>query len=356
MAVPARISGPRAWLENLLQRHWWRPRPTLLARALQPLSWLYWALSVAHRRCSRPQFAPVPLLVVGNVVVGGAGKTPAVLAAVRLLQAAGHKPAVLSRGYGRQGRQARRVHNDDTPAQVGDEPLLIHRNSGVAVWVGADRAALARLACARDPGVDVLVSDDGLQHHRRGRSLNLVVFDERGVGNGLLLPAGPLRQRWPMAAGAVPCRVLYNATRASTPVAGALAQRGIGRAWPLRAWWQHEARQAVPLAQLQGRPVLAAAGLAAPEKFFSMLEAAGLQISRLPLPDHHAFDALPWPADTPDVVITEKDAIKLPLPPPQSNPGDGPATAVWVVPLDFEIPDALGRDLLAQLFPDRTPP
>ena len=356
MAATARIDGPRARLETLLQRHWWQLRPTLLARALQPLSWLYRALSFVHKHSSRPLFASVPVLVVGNVVVGGVGKTPTVLAAVRLLQAAGHKPAVLSRGYGRKGRQgrlARRVHSGDTAVDIGDEPLLIHRNSGVAVWVGSDRAALAQLACAQDPGIDVLVSDDGLQHHRLGRSVELIVFDERGVGNGLLLPAGPLRQRWPLNTGPVPRLVLYNAGAASTPEPGTLAVRGIGRAWPLNAWWQHDASHSVPLKQLQGRPLLAAAGLAAPEKFFSMLDAAGLHISRLPLPDHHAFDALPWPAGTPEVVITEKDAVKLR--PPSTLQG-GAATAVWVVPLDFELPATLGRDLLTLLFPARTPP
>ncbi len=358
MPATAGISGPRAWLEALLQRHWWQPRPSLLSRLLQPLSWLYRALSGAHRHCVERRFAPVPVLVVGNVVVGGAGKTPTVLAAVRLLQAAGHNPAVLSRGYGRQGRQAWRVQSGDTPALVGDEPLLLHRKSGVDVWVGADRAALAQRACAHDPGVDVLVSDDGLQHHGLGRTVNLVVFDERGVGNGLLLPAGPLRQRWPMAASDVPCRVLYNAAAASTPVPGALAARSISRAWPLHAWWQNDATESVPLTRLQGRPLVAAAGLAAPEKFFSMLEATGLQIKRLPLPDHHAFETLPWPTGTPEVVITEKDAVKLRAPQPasQAAPGSGPATAVWVVPLDFEIPADLGHQLLALLFPERKTP
>ena len=343
-------------LSALLQRHWWRPRPTLLARALQPLSWLYAALSSLRRAMSRPQRATVPVLVVGNVVLGGAGKTPTVLAALQLLKDAGHRPAVLSRGYGRLDKQARRVAADDTPELVGDEPLLIHRRSGVPVWVGPDRAALSRLACQTDPRIDVLVCDDGLQHHRLARDVNLIVFDERGVGNGLLLPAGPLRQHMQAPhpePGAVPVRVLYNAAAASTAMPGALAQRSISRAWPLKAWWQNEAAQAVSLAQLQGRPLLAAAGLAAPEKFFLMLEAAGLQINRLPLPDHHAFDTLPWPATTAEVVVTEKDAIKLQ---PAQLQAAGATTTVWVVPLDFSIPEALGRELLALLFTPGTPP
>ncbi len=343
-------------LSALLQRHWWQHSPTPLARLLQPMSWLYAALSGLHRAVSRPQRAPVPVLVVGNVVLGGAGKTPTVLAVLQLLTAAGHRPAVLSRGYGRTDKQARQVHADDSPQRVGDEPLLIQRCSGVPVWVGNDRVALARMACQSEPHIDVLVCDDGLQHHRLARDVNLIVFDERGVGNGLLLPAGPLRQHLPALASrraGAPCRVLYNAAATSTALPGALAARGISRAWPLQAWWQQDATQAVPLAQLQGRPLLAAAGMAAPEKFFAMLQAAGLQISRLPLPDHHAFTNLPWPAGTPEVVVTEKDAVKLR--PAEVNKA-ATATAVWVVPLDFSIPEALGRELLALLFTPRTNP
>ena len=362
-------AGPRARTAALLQRHWWRARPSLLSRALQPLSWLYEILASLQRRLIRPQTAPVPVLVVGNLVVGGAGKTPTVLAAVQMLKEAGHHPAVLSRGYGRQGQQAHQVTARDNPALVGDEPLLMHRRSGVPVWVGRDRAALARLACAADPTIDVLVCDDGLQHHRLARSVNLIVFDERGLGNGLLLPAGPLRQRHAVH-GSVPMRVLYNAASASTPLPGALAVRHITTAWPLQAWWQLDDARSVPLSSLQGRELLACAGLAAPEKFYAMLEAAGLRIRRLPLPDHHRYDTLPWPAGTPDVVTTEKDAVKLPrehsAAPALANAGgaQGPAagtdpmstgsTCIWVVPLDLQLPDALSRDLLALLFPKQT--
>ena len=375
------MARQRAGVEALLQRHWWRARPTLLARALQPLSWLYGALAALQRGLARPQWAPVPVLVVGNLVVGGAGKTPAVLAAVRALQAAGHHPAVLSRGYGRQGRQAHRVTAGDSAALVGDEPLLMHRRSGVPVWVGRDRAALARLACAADPGIDVLVCDDGLQHHRLARSVNLIVFDERGLGNGLLLPAGPLRQR-PSSHSSIPTRVLYNAATSSTPLPGALALRSIRFAWPLQAWWQQDQARSVPLSALQGRELVACAGLAAPEKFFAMLEAAGLRIRRLPLPDHHAYAVPPWPTGTAEVVTTEKDAVKLPRRRPAS-PGTGGAsgvgdagtapgvttgaalqqadsftsdsTSIWVVPLDLQLPDELSRDLLALLFPEQAP-
>jgi tetraacyldisaccharide 4'-kinase len=157
-----------------------------------------------------------------------------------------------------------------------------------------------------------------------------------------LLPAGPLRE--PLPLHLLPgTQVLYTGTRASTPLAGALALRSLGRAWPLQAWWDGHAAAAVALETLRGRRVVAAAGLAAPEKFFAMLEALGLDIQRLPLPDHHAFPTLPWPADTADVVTTEKDAVKL-------GPGRIGNTRVWVVPLDLVLPPALVADLLALLF------
>ncbi len=352
-------SRARGWAQ-LLQDHWWRPRPSLLARALQPLSWLYQAAYRMQRMATTPQRAMVPVLVVGNCVVGGAGKTPTVLAVLRLLQAAGHRPAVLSRGYGRVGAEPRQVLQGDTPDLVGDEPLLIHRRSGVPVWVGPDRAALATLACRQQPDIDVLVCDDGLQHHRLARDVNLVVFDERGTGNGLLLPAGPLRQPLPAEAlhhqtGAM-TRVLYNAPVPSTSLPGTMAQRQITTAWPLDAWWHAwghargggASAQAVPLESLRGRELLAVAGLAAPEKFFNMLESAGLQIKRLPLPDHHPFNGLPWPGNTAEVVTTEKDAIKL-------HAALGGRTRVWVVPLDFSLPEALAQELIDALFPPLPP-
>jgi tetraacyldisaccharide 4'-kinase len=235
----------------------------------------------------------------------------------------------------------------DTAAAVGDEPLLIRRRTGVPVWVGRDRAAAARGLCAAHPEVDVLVSDDGLQHHQLPREAELVVFDERGAGNGLLLPAGPLRQALPRRLSPR-TRVVYTGGAPSTALPGALALRHIGAAWPLDAWLAGDSRSARPLESLRGRPCLAVAGLAAPEKFFTMLRAAGLAIEPRPLPDHHAYDTLPWPAGTADVVTTEKDAVKI-------DPARRGETRVWVVPLDLALPAALVGELI-QLLPAPTPP
>lgn len=322
-----------------LARHWWRQDHSALACLLWPASRLYALLAALARRQAAMQ-APVPVVVVGNLVVGGAGKTPTVIALVQGLQERGWRPGVISRGYGRQVHDVRPVAPDSSAAEVGDEPRLIARRTQVPVWVGPRRIDAARALCAAHADVDVLVCDDGLQHHVLARAAEVIVFDQRGSGNGWLLPAGPLRQALPERLQRHQ-RVLYNAAKPSTPLPGVLVQRELGPAVPLEAWHAGHQQGAVPLHTLRGRPLLAAAGIGEPERFFTMLETQGLSITRLPLPDHHPYATLPWPASTPDVVVTEKDAVKLPA-------GGVPGTAVWVVGLDFKLPAAL-IDELAQL-------
>ncbi len=338
---------PRRGLEAWLDRLWWQPEPTHLAWLLWPLSMLYLALWLVYRQTRPPANAlPVPVLVVGNHVVGGAGKTPTVIAIVQALQRAGHRPGVISRGHGRLGQGVHAVQAGDSACTAGDEPVLVRRRCAVPVWVGKRRAEAGRALCAAHPEVDVLVADDGLQHAALVRSAELVVFDERGAGNGLLLPAGPLREPLPQT---VPRwrRVLYTAGVSSTGLPGALALRSIALALPLAAWRAGDAAAAVPLSVLEGRTLVAVAGIAAPEKFFGMLRAAGLTIDARPLPDHHAYahhSALPWPADTPELITTEKDAVKL-------DPQRMGSTRVWVVPLDLMLPQTLIDEVLALLFP-----
>ncbi|MBK6471127.1 MAG: tetraacyldisaccharide 4'-kinase [Betaproteobacteria bacterium] len=337
----------KAWLEARLAQLWWRASPGALSWALWPLSLLYDLLRRLHGRSRQTPALPMPVLVVGNLIVGGAGKTPTVIAVVQALQARGHRPGVISRGHGRQGRQPRAVQDGDSPSDVGDEPLLLLRRCKVPVWVGADRNETGRQLCAAQPQVDVLVSDDGLQHRRLARQAVLVVFDERGAGNGLLLPAGPLREPLPAALPA-DWRVLYTAGHPSTALPGALATRRLAQAWPLAAWHAADDKQALALTALRGRPLLAAAGLAAPQKFFDLLAATGLQFKTLPLPDHHPYDTLPWPSGSTDVLVTEKDAVKL-------DPARMGGTRVWVLPLDFDIPAALVDELSALLFVSPAP-
>jgi len=207
--------------------------------------------------------------------------------------------------------------------------------------VGRDRVAAGRALLARHPGVDLLLSDDGLQHRRLHRDAQVIVFDERGIGNGWLLPAGPLRE--PCAAKPpAHSLVVYNAPHPTTPWPGHTARRGLAGLVRLADWWAGVPASPAALAAFAGQEVLAAAGVARPGRFFGMLREAGLRVVERPLPDHHDFAALPWPADAARVVVTEKDAVKL-------RPGRPGTTGVWVATLDFALGAEFESELLALL-------
>lgn len=327
-----------------------------LARALWPLSLLYgllWRMRLALYRSHRLRTTrlAVPVIVVGNLFAGGAGKTPTVIATLELLRGAGWTPGVLSRGYGRRHSDLRDVDAASDAREVGDEPLLIHLRTRAPVVVQSDRGAAGQALLRRHPEVDVVVCDDGLQHHALERDVAVLVFDERGAGNGWLLPAGPLRE--PMPAVVPPASVvLYNARRASTALPGHFASRRLAGAVELDDWWRGVPASPALLQALAGRAVVAAAGLAQPERFFAMLREAQMLVTPLPLPDHHHFATLPWPPGTADVLLTEKDAVKL-RPSRLGEPAPGAArTRVWVVALDFE-PDAGYGAALLQLLDQR---
>jgi tetraacyldisaccharide 4'-kinase len=328
-----------------LQRVWAARGPWV--RLLLPLSWIYrsiWRLRALLYRTGvlRTERLPVPVVIVGNLIAGGAGKTPAVRAVVELLQRHGRKPGIVSRGYGRRDHRVAEVEADSTAQRVGDEPLLLRLRSAVPVVVGRDRPDAARELLRRHREVDVIVSDDGLQHLALARDVSVIVFDERGAGNGCLLPAGPLREPMPRAVGPATL-VLYNAPSPSTRLPGFTATRALRGAVELAHWWAGEPALPETLRALTGRRLVAAAGIAQPERFFEMLRSAGLEIETLALPDHHGWQTLPWPAGTSDAVITEKDAVKL-------DAARVAPTRVWVVALDFR-PAAGFAEQLLQLLP-----
>ena len=325
---------------------WCQARPSAGARLLQPLSWLYGALFALRSRLFDLgvfQTVPskVPVIVVGNLVAGGAGKTPTVIALVTWLQSQGRRVGVISRGHGRVDTALRLVTSESAPTDVGDEPLLIHLRTGAPVAVGRDRAAAVALLCRAHPPVNIIVADDGLQHRRLGRSVEVLLFDDRGVGNGLLLPAGPLRQTLP-SASAFAGLVLYTNGQASTKLAGHTGHRRLVGLVPLGPWWADPKAEAQPLSVLVGQPVVAAAGLARPEAFFDMLDAAGLSVARLPLPDHDQLAQLPWMGTQSQVIVTEKDAVKL-------RPDRPGCERVWVARLDFMPEPAFFTALAARL-------
>jgi tetraacyldisaccharide 4'-kinase len=335
------------WRQRLVEQ-WSVPHPTGLCRLLWPLALVYGALAAAHVALYRigllPRLrAPVPLIVVGNLVVGGAGKTPAVIATVEFLRGQGWTPGVISRGHGAHARGPVLVTGAAQAHDVGDEPLMIRLRTGAPLAIGRDRIAAIRLLCDAHPEVDVIVADDGLQHHRLSPDVAVIVIDDRGHGNGLLLPAGPLRQRPPNRLSGNSL-VLYSAGIASTPLPGHLGHRRLAGAVALADWWHRVPARPELLTALRGRDLVAAAGLARPARFFSMLDDAGLGFRALPLADHFDFCTLPWPVGTADVVVSEKDAVKL-------DPARLGATRVWVVPLDF-VPEAGFGAALARLLPD----
>ncbi|WP_311220586.1 MULTISPECIES: tetraacyldisaccharide 4'-kinase [unclassified Acidovorax] len=279
------------------------------AWALRPVSWLYGAV-VALRRALyrtgvlRAHRLSVPVIVVGNVIAGGAGKTPVTQAVVRHLQAAGWQPGIVSRGYGRQTTDCRAVLPDSSAADVGDEPALLARSTGAPVFVAARRAEAAHALLAAQPAVNVIVCDDGLQHLALARDIELCVFNDEGIGNGWLLPAGPLREPWPRPVDAV----LHAGPRPTGGDAPAFAlQRGLAA----------DAVQAdgcrVPLSSLLGQPLHAIAAIARPHDFFSMLRAQGLTVEHAEaLPDHYDFNSWKRLSDKRyRLICTEKDAIKL---------------------------------------------
>lgn len=322
-----------------------------LARLLWPLSLLYRALLAGRRLAytlglARVETLPVPVLVVGNVVVGGAGKTPTTIALVQHLRARGWRVGVVSRGHGRRDGGVREVRDDSDPAHCGDEPLLIRQRTGVPVWVGRQRPAAARALLAAHAEVDCLVCDDGLQHWPLRSDLRVAVFDDRGLGNGWLLPAGLLREPWPVRSPAhAPHLVLCQSREATAPELPLPA--GLPRFNARRRLADHaidSQGRRLALSEFGNRPTLALAAIARPDTFFAMLVAAGVTPTRcLPLPDHAGTPALQqaladWHGD---VLCTEKDLVKL---------GALPARLrAWAVPLVLDIEPAFFAAVDARL-------
>jgi tetraacyldisaccharide 4'-kinase len=288
-----------------LQRAWLHRG--VLACLLWPLSLLYAALFALRRWFYRLGWlktgrVQVPVIVVGNVIAGGAGKTPVVMAVVRHLQARGLRVGVISRGYGRRTGDCREVLDDSDPQDVGDEPALIRHATGAPVFVARRRAEAAQALLARHPTTQVIVSDDGLQHLALARDIEICVFDDRGIGNGWRLPAGPLREAWPRR-----CDLVLHSG----------AQPAFGGGYTATRALAHDAvasdGKRVPLSALAGKPVIALAAIARPDAFFEMLRARGLTLAEtIALPDHFDFEGWQAPSDAGHLLLcTEKDVVKL---------------------------------------------
>lgn len=292
-----------AWRQRLragLIRRWFAQQPPG-----PPWSWLgagfaglVWLRRWTYRRgLLRSHHPGCPVVLVGSILVGGTGKTPLVMRLAELARDQGWRPGIVSRGYGGRVRAPRLVRPDDDPALVGDEPLLLARGAGCPVVVGASRVAAARHLLAHQP-CDLIIGDDGIQHYALARDLELVVLDQRGLGNGACLPVGPLREP-PSRLAQVDLVVGHGGDDdSSMSLAGDLLRRVDGRG--VRS-----------LASLVGQRVHGVAGIGHPPRFFAALQGAGLEVMPHAFPDHHHFVAadLRFDDDLP-VLMTEKDAVK----------------------------------------------
>jgi tetraacyldisaccharide 4'-kinase len=329
-------------VERQLQQRWYgRPGWLWLLLPLEGLFRIVAALRWLLYRGNllKPYRAPVPVIVVGNIAVGGTGKTPVTLALCEWLRELGHRPGIVSRGYGAQPSQTPfLVTPDSDPQQAGDEPLLLARRSGCPVVIAPDRAAAVRHLLASS-NCNLVISDDGLQHYALARDIELVVIDgARGLGNGHCLPVGPLRE--PRARLKRVDAVLINGDNRSgtdgfsfelRPTA--LVNLATGERLAPQAW--------------AGRWVHALAGIGNPGRFFATLRALGIEPIEHPLPDHHPFspadltfgDERGFGTELP-IVMTEKDAVKCaPF-----------ATArCWYLAVETVLPDSLRERLAGRI-------
>jgi tetraacyldisaccharide 4'-kinase len=294
----------RLGLAQRLQHVWSGRGPW--ARALWPFANIYGCLMVLRRWCYQVGVLRVAnvaavVVVVGNVVAGGAGKTPVVIELVRHLRRRGHQVGVISRGYGRVGDECVEVQAAMVADDCGDEPLLLKRALSVPVFVARRRVLAARALLDRYPSTEVVLSDDGLQHLGLARDIEICLFDERGLGNGWLLPAGPLREKWPRPVDLV-------LSSAASPATG---QHHMARALSDAAL--RSDGTTVRLEDLRDKRLVALAAIACPEPFFAMLRAKGLVLEQaIALPDHDDLKGWIPPADPSiQLVFTEKDATKL---------------------------------------------
>jgi tetraacyldisaccharide 4'-kinase len=325
-------------MEQRLTELWYRESAGF--SLLAPLAWLYGLVMTVRRGAyawglMRTRRAGKPVIVVGNLTVGGTGKTPLVAWLAEQLSLSGLKVGIVSRGYGRSKREPEGVHAESAWRDVGDEPMLLQICTGCDVVVAQDRFAGAQQLIAL--GVDVVIADDGLQHLRLARDCEIVVIDgARGFGNGRLLPAGPLREPASRVRNASIVVVNGIPEHASlrVPVQGSLqmtlfggeAHRVDGLAAP------------EPLEHFRGRRVHAVAGIGNPQRFFRDLRARGIDLVEHPFPDHHPFTAadLTFGDDLP-VVMTQKDAVRC------RELGNA---RLWYVPVVARFSDSQARELI----------
>lgn len=319
-----------------VQRIWQTRHP--IACLFWPLSLLFGYISQIRRKAYQYGYlkswsAPVPLIIIGNLSVGGTGKTPIVIALARALQFAGYAPGILTRGYGGHLNQPQQVKPDDTATLVGDEPLLLAQTLAalnIPVWAYSSRVQSAQALLEHHPHINVLISDDGLQHYALARlcqrDIEIVVLDTRLLGNRWLLPAGPLRESLNRQRDIT----LWTGT---PPKTIATQEFFIPFALQTHAWQLCAPTHQQALNSFGSAPatrILASAGIGYPEKFFAALRQRNIQFMPMPLPDHFDFAYNPFQEITAEyILITEKDAVKC-------RHFDDPR--IWVIGVDALLP------------------
>ena len=307
-----------------------------IAWLLWPASLLFGFLVLLRRilyaiRILKSVHPGIPVIVVGNLTVGGSGKTPLAIWIAEFLRAKGWSPGIVSRGYGASVSQPRAATVASEAAEVGDEPIVLARRSGCPVWIGPDRVRVAAALRAKHEEVNVLILDDGLQHYRLRRDVEIALVDARGFGNGFLLPAGPLREP-PSRLRSVDAVVLHGFEKAQ------------GFSMSLEGETLHrmtDARERRPLQAFAGQKVHAVAGIGDPNRFFIHLGKAGIQVVPHPFPDHHRFSPRELEfGDQAPVMLTEKDAVKL---------RSAARPNWWVLPVSARLDPAFGTWLLGKL-------
>jgi len=331
-------------MTDWLQKQW--ATYTLWHLLLTPLSWLFFVVARIRRWLYisgwlKSYRLSVPVIVVGNINVGGTGKTPLVIWLAEQLLQAGYKPGIISRGYGGQTKTVQAVFADSNPQQLGDEPVLIAKRTNCPVFVSPDRVAAGQALVRAHPECNVIISDDGLQHYRLQRDVEIVVFDSvKGFGNEALLPAGPLRE-------SVSRLRSVDAVVSNGAVADVQKFVSIYGVTPIEMQLQSgdfvnllDASKKSTAATFVGQQVLAIAGIGNPERFFQQLTHMGVSFSSKSYPDHYAFSAHDFELTNESVVMTEKDAVKC---------NAFARSNFWVLPVNALIKDDLITIILNKL-------
>ncbi len=334
------VTSINAWFNEALQRRWYSL--SIWHVLLIPLSWIFGFLSCLRRLAYKFGLVksyklPVPVIVVGNINIGGTGKTPLVLWLSKQLINAGYSPAIISRGYGASHTKISPVYADSNPALVGDEPVLLAKRATCPVWIGQDRIAVVQKLLQVHPECNVIISDDGLQHYRLRRDIELVAVDaSRGFGNGYLLPAGPLREL--VSRLKKVDAVIFNGGQPThDSAANHFGMSLQGKQFQSLL----DDKKLATAKDFADKKLHAVAGIGNPQRFFQQLENMGLRFERHVFPDHHAFKLTDLQIQGADVILmTEKDAVKC-----QRFAKDD----WWFLPVEAIVEDRLATLIMSKL-------